>query len=207
MIKDLIKIANILDSKGLSREANDLDAIINKISGLGDEPLTDESTEMLREEDASGVMMADHALRYAPDEEFDDPDSYINSIDLDMDLLTDTNIMPSQVVGDEDLLTTHDGLFESTLESLPESLAEGIMTITEGLLETMDSNEDNSLSKEEISMAIYDLLSNAISRENSDIEEDELVEKIKKEMDGIMESENPFRAMVKRIEYKGDEEE
>ena len=37
MIKDLIKIANSLDSKGYSKEADQLDAIINKIAAITNE--------------------------------------------------------------------------------------------------------------------------------------------------------------------------
>ena len=205
MIKKLIKIANDLDSKGLSREANALDVIINKAAGLRDESLTDESTEILREEDLEGILQADNAWRYAPDEEWDDPDSYLNSIDIDMDLLEDTNIMPSQVVGDEDFLSIHNEPI--ILDELPQSLHEGIMLMAEGLMSTADKDNNNNLSLKEISMAIYELLSNTISRENSEAEGDELVEEMKKEMDKIMDSENPFGAMVKRIEYKDDEEE
>ena len=197
MIKDLITIANALDSKGLSREANALDAIINKAAGLGDEPLTDESTEILREEDLEGILQADHALLYAPDEEWDNPDSYLNSIDIDMDLLEDTNIMPSQIVGDEDLLSIHSD--PMVLDELPQSLSEGIMLMAEGLLSAADKDNNNNLSLEEIGMAIYDFISRKLQDENPDSDDEDLNIMVQDELSAVIDSEDPFSAMLERM--------
>ena len=197
MIKDLIKIANELDSKGLSYEANTLDEIINKAAGLWDEPLTEESTEILREEDLTGALMAEHAMSYAPDEEWDDPDSYLNSIDIDMDLLEDTNIMPSQIVGDEDMLSIHSE--PMPLDNLPESLFEGIMLMAEGLLSAADKDSNNALSLEEIGMAIYDFIRRKLQDENPDSDDEELGLMIQDELSSVIDSEDPFGAMLQRM--------
>ena len=50
MIKQLIKLANHLDAKGLSKEADYLDAVITKIAGCPSEPDDTDLGTMLEEE-------------------------------------------------------------------------------------------------------------------------------------------------------------
>jgi hypothetical protein len=197
MLKELITIANSLDNKGLSKEAEELDAIINKAAGLWDESLADESTELLREEDLTDLLQAEQAWDYAPDEEWDDPDSYVNSLDIEMDLLQDKNIMPSQIVGDEDLLSMHNN--PMALDELPQSLSEGIMLMAEGLLSAADKDNSNTLSLEEIGMAIYDFISRKLEDENPDADKEGLDLMVQDELSAVIDSDDPFGAMLQRM--------
>jgi len=203
MIKVLINIANDLDAKGLAEEASMLDGIINKAAGLWDEALTDDSTELLREEDLDGVLEAEQAWNYAPDEERNNPDSYVNSLDIDMDLLEDTNIMPSQIVGDEDLLSTkHSGdLLDDPF------LSEGLMGMAEKLLSAADTDGNNSLSASEIAEAIYDYIFSRTKRDNPEADDDRLDQIFKEELSLIVESNDPVSSFLDRTsEYKKPEE-
>jgi len=203
MIKTLINIANDLDAKGLTEEAGVLDGIINKAAGLWDEALTDDSTELLREEDLSGVLEAGQVLDYSDDEDWSDPDSYVNSLDINMDLLEDTNIMPSQIVGDEDLLSTkHSGdLLDDPF------LSEGLMGMAEKLLSAADTDGNNSLSVSEIAEAIYDYVLSRTKRDNPEADDDGLDQIFKEELSLIVESNDPVSSFLDRTsEYKEPEE-
>jgi hypothetical protein len=203
MIKTLINIANDLDAKGLAEEAGMLDGIINKAAGLWDEALTDDSTELLREEDLSGVLEAEQAWHYSDDDDLSDPDSYVNRLDINMDRIEDTNIMPSQAVGDEDLLTTkHSG----DLSDDP-FLSEGLMGMAEMLLSAADKDGDNSLSASEIAEAIYDYVFSRTKRNNPEADDDGLDQIFKEELSLIVESNDPIGSFLDRTsEYKESEE-
>jgi hypothetical protein len=67
MINELIKLANYLDSKGLSKEADFLDGIITKVHGKGpDEPVELESEDFfsLKSSDDCGQRLEDEAYYF-----------------------------------------------------------------------------------------------------------------------------------------------
>ena len=207
MLNELIRIANSLDAKGLPKEARSLDVIINKAAGLTDDVLTDDSTEAQRasEADAANDAAWGHSgylddLLMGLDTDPDD-DHYFNSPGFKMDLMEDTNIMPSEVVGDEDFLTIHKEpmALNELPDSLPESLSEGIMMMAKGLLATADKNNDSSLSLDEIGMAIYEFISRRVSDENPDTSDEDLATMTRDELSELVGSENPFNAMLQRV--------
>ena len=70
MLKDLIKVANYLDSLGLKKEANNIDSIIKKIAGSEDLVISDLSylglieTELDAWDDGPPQMMLTPVLRF-----------------------------------------------------------------------------------------------------------------------------------------------
>ena len=217
MINDLISIANYLDRSGLIREAEYLDDIIRKISGLGDEALNDDTTELLREEDLADIIRAEQAWRYAPDEELDDPDSYVNSIDIDMDLLRDTNIMPTQVLDDYDLKgmsivsdpSLDDSLSGGRVGNLSGDALEVLMRMSSLLMSVSDKNDDDMLSVEEVGESLYSFLYEALAKANSDLPPEAIEEMANDEILSLSDSDEPLDALIDSVDGFGitDEEE
>ena len=207
MLNKLIRIANSLDTKGLRKEAERLDVIINKAAGLTDDVLTDDSAGSRRadEIDTANDAAWGHSgylddMLMGLDTDPED-DRYFNSPGFKMDLMEDTNIMPNEIVGDEDFLTIHEepmALNELPI-SLPESLSEGIMMMAKGLLATADKNNDSSLSLDEIGMAIYEFISRRVSDENPDTSDEDLSAMTHSELSELVGSEDPFNAMLQRM--------
>ena len=113
MIKDLIKIANSLDKKGLTKEADRLDVIIKKIASGGEWPYSEEDSEDIYS------LNAEMNAEINPDE--------ISNEDYEANLLNDDinytsspeSTMISRMMAVSKLLNMTDQEFDDLFERFP----------------------------------------------------------------------------------------
>ena len=113
MIKDLIKIANSLDKKGLTKEADRLDVIIKKIASGGEWPYSEEDSEDIYS------LSAEMNAEINPDE--------ISNEDYEANLLNDDinytsspeSTMISRMMAVSKLLNMTDQEFDDLFERFP----------------------------------------------------------------------------------------
>lgn len=116
MIKDLIKIANLLDSRGLVKEADKLDLIIKKIASSGEWPYEEEGSEDMYS------LNAEMNAEINPDE--------ISNEDYEANLLNDDinytsspeSTMISRIMAVSKLLNMTDQEFDDLFEKFPNAM-------------------------------------------------------------------------------------